>query len=74
MKVRELTDRLWYVQEVAIYDHKTDVEKIALDNNNNLAIYSGVNGQLSSSTYKTLMEREVVNYGVIDNKFVIEVR
>ena len=70
MTVRKLTDRLWYAQEIAIYN-EVDADDLVLDHDNKLAIYNGANYLLDSPI---LMEKKVVNYGVINNKFIITIK
>ena len=64
MKVRELTNMLWYVCKIKVYNNRFDLE-------NDIPAFSGTNHDTLSYTFVPFLNRTVKSFVIIDDYFCI---
>ena len=67
--VKELTERLWYAQEIEIVEKEYSIGK------ENRILWTGENYKLRAADLDTVKVRNMLvkSYGIVDNKLIIVV-
>ena len=73
MTLNELTNMMWYVQEMIIVEGKMP-ETANTDKIRETAIFAGDNAELRSDNYKDLKGRYIQSFGAIDDFVIITLK
>ena len=75
MTLNELTNMMWYVQEMIILDKDHDQIAYAdIEDLKSQAIFVGDNMELRSDNYKDLKGRYIQSFGAIDDFVIITLK